>query len=85
MEILNNDSLWGVFFFTLGIISLTLCNTLDQKNHYKIRNLRRLEMYGRRELDAKATLPFEMMGSFMTIAGSSFAIYGLVRFFGSVL
>jgi len=85
MELLTNDSLWGFFFFLLGIISLSLCSTLDQKNHYKIRNLRRLELYGRRELDARATLPLDIMGSFMTVAGSSFAIYGFIRFFGSVL
>ena len=85
MELLCNDSLWGIFFFLLGITSLTLCNNIDQKNHYKIRNLRRLELYGRRELDAKATLPLDIMGSVMTIAGSSFAIYGFVRFFGSVI
>jgi hypothetical protein len=85
MELLTNDSLLGIFFFILGMISLSLCNILDQKNHYKIRNLRRLELYGRRELDAKATLPLDILGSFMTVAGSSFAIYGLVRFFGSVL
>lgn len=85
MELLSSDALWGSFFFLLGITSLTLCNNIDQKNHYKIRNLRRLELYGRRELDAKATLPLNLMGSVMTIAGSSFAIYGFVRFFGSVL
>ena len=85
MELLTNDSLLGIFFFILGIISLTLCNILDEKNHYKIRNLRRLEMYGRRELDARATLPLDILGSFMTVAGSSFAIYGLVLFLGSLL
>lgn len=85
MELLSTDALWGCFFFLLGVLSLTRCNSMDQKNYYKVRSLRRLELYGRRELDAKATLPLNIVCSCLTIAGSGFAIYGFFRFFMAVL
>ena len=85
MELLSNDALWGCLFFLLGVLTLTRCNTLDQKNYYKVRGLRRLELYGRREVDAKATLPLNILCSCMTIAGSGFALYGFLRFFIAVL
>jgi hypothetical protein len=85
MELLNSDTVWGVFFFSLGIITLILCTALDQKIHYKMRGLRRLEWYGRREIDTKATLPFNVLCSCMTFAGSGFALYGFIRFFSAVL
>ena len=85
MELLTNDAIWGCFFFLLGIFTLIRCNSLDQKNYYKVRGLRRLELYGRREVDAKATLPLDILCSCMTITGSGFALYGLIRFFSSVL
>jgi len=85
MELLSSDSLWGCFYFLLGILTLTRCNSLDQKNHYKLRSLRRLELYGRRDADAKATLPLDVLCSCMTIAGSGLALYGFARFLSSVL
>jgi len=85
MELLSNDALWGCFFFLLGVLTLTRCNSLDQKNYYKVRGLRRLELYGRREGDAKATLPLAILCGCLPIAGSGFALYGLFRFFIAVL
>jgi hypothetical protein len=85
MEILNNDLLWGSLFFLLGILTLSQCNSIDQKNHYKLRSLRRLELYGRREVDTRATLPLDFLCSSMTVVGSGLAFYGLIRIFSTVL
>lgn len=79
MEILNNDLLWGSLFFLIGILTLSQCNSIDLKNHYKLRSLRRLELYGRREVDSRATLPLNFLCSSMTVAGSGLALYGLFR------
>jgi hypothetical protein len=85
MELLINDLLWGGLFFLLGVLTLSHCNSIDRKNHYKLRSLRRLELYGRREVDSRATLPFDVLCSSMTVMGSGLALYGLVRIFGTLL
>ncbi len=85
MELFSSETIWGLCFFLAGIITLNKCSSLDQKNHYKIRELRRLEWFGRREADSKATRPFNILGSVMTCAGAVFSIYGLFLFFKSVL
>jgi len=85
MEIFSTDALWGICFFLMGIIALNKCNSVDHKNHYKMRKLRRLEWYGRREADAMATLPHQILGIFMTCGGTVLSLYGLTRFFGAVL
>jgi len=85
MEILSTDALWGICFFLMGIVTINKCSTLDHKNYYKVRDLRKLEWYGRREADAMASLPLNILGSLMTCAGSALALYGLIRFFSAVL
>ena len=85
MELFSSDALWGICFFLMGIVTLNKCNLLDQETHYTMRKLRRLEWYGRREVDAMATLPLNILGSVMTVVGSSLSLYGLIRFLIAVL
>jgi hypothetical protein len=85
MEILNNELLWGSLFFLLGVLTLIQCQSIDVKNHYKLRSLRRLELYGRREVDSRATLPLDFLCSSMTVMGSGIAFYGLIRIFSTLL
>jgi len=85
MELLSSEALWGICFFLMGIVTINKCSTLDHKNHYKMRDLRRLEWFGRRETDAMATLPLNILGSLMTCGGSALSLYGLIRFFSAVL
>ena len=85
MELFSNEALWGICFFLMGIATLNKCHSLDQKTHYTMRKLRRLEWYGRRETDALATLPLNILGSVMTVVGSSLSLYGLIWFFSAVL
>jgi len=84
MELFTNESVLGICFFFMGILILTQCSVLDRKYHYRMRNLRRLEWDGRREMDAIATLPLNFLGSAMTFAGSALSLYGLFRFLISV-
>ena len=85
MELFSNDSLWGICFFLMGMVTLEKCRSLDQKHHYTMRKLRRMEWYGRREADTKATLPLTIRGCVMTSAGAALSLYGIIRFLGSVL
>lgn len=85
MELLSYEALWGICYFLTGIVVINKCSTLDHKNHYKMRDLRKLEWYGRREADAMATLPMVVLGSAMTFAGSALSLYGLIQFLGAVL
>lgn len=85
MELFSGDALWGICFFLMGIVTLSKCSSWDHKNHYKMRALRRLEWYGRRENDAMASLPLNILGSLMTCAGSALALFGLIRFASAVL
>ena len=85
MELISNELYLGFFFFLLGILILSQCNSLDRKNYYKLRNLRRLELYGRRDLDSKATLPLDVLCSSMTILGGGFSLYGFIRIFSTLL
>jgi hypothetical protein len=85
MDILTMDSLIGIGFFLLGVVFLNKCASLDHKNVYKMRKLKKVELYGRREVDSIASLPLNIKGTVMTCLGSGLALYGFILFFDSVL
>lgn len=85
MEIFTYESLVGISIFMVGILMLNKCTSFEHKHHYSSRKMQKLKLYGRREVDTLATLPLNIMGSIMTIMGSSLSIYGLILFFDSVI
>ncbi len=84
MEFWNADVSWGIALFLLGVVILNACSWIEIHNHKRMKDLRRLSLYGRRRFDSMATVPQTMRSTLMTLTGSAVSLTGLIMIFGTI-
>lgn len=84
MDILSTDVIGGIVLFLVGVVILNACSWIEILNHNRMKDLRRLSIYGRRRFDSLATAPQKARSALMTLTGSAVSLTGMFMVFQSV-
>ncbi len=84
MDYWTADMTMGIVLFLVGVVILNACSWIEILNHKKMKDLRRLSLYGRRRFDSMATVPQTLRSTLLTLTGSAVSLTGLIMLFQSI-